>query len=177
MTSPGRLDAAAWLPSPAGSVPTFGASPACQPFSDAELAAWLPPSVAAASGRRTPSLGAPSAPYDSSDPRTTSPASRGAPSVPYTAPEIDASPPHVTSDDVARLNDYFTVQRGVVASDAPAFETIPERPTAMTPNDVKCYFGSVEDIAIDPTLTDDQQRTLRELCAEYHDIFVRPDSI
>ena len=88
---------------------------------------------------------------------------------------IPAPPPSCSTDDVDRLNQFFAVQRELVAADFPAYEQTPDPPTTVTSDSF--YYGSIDDIQICPDLTDDQQSELKDLCREYQDIFIRPSRV
>lgn len=72
------------------------------------------------------------------------------------------------------LSRFLCDQREQLASDCPAYEEIPDRPS-QTSNSF--YFGDLADVDICSELSADRQQQLRNLCADYQDIFIRPSKI
>ncbi|MEM7560671.1 MAG: hypothetical protein AAF394_16230, partial [Planctomycetota bacterium] len=73
-----------------------------------------------------------------------------------------------SDQEVDQLNAFFAEQRRILATDQPAFEDVPVRPSMVSDS---AYFGSLENIKINPELQPEQQRQLRSLCREFQDIF------
>lgn len=76
--------------------------------------------------------------------------------------------------DAQNLTQFFRDQREQLAADYPAYDQVPDRPSQTLDS---FYLRDLADVDICPDSSAYRQQQLRNLCADFQDILIRPSRI